>query len=77
MPSRRIFLTVSMALLLLTAAARAGDEKPAPWKVSGQLEEACSCDAACPSGSVRADPFRKEYMQGRTTRQTYNDAGQK
>ena len=48
MRSRHIFLTASMVLLLLTAAARAGDEKPAPWRVSGQLEEACSCDAACP-----------------------------
>jgi hypothetical protein len=27
--------------------------------------------------STGADPIRKEYMQGRTTRQTYNDAGQK
>src|SRR5262249_6155413 len=22
--------------------------KPSDWKISGQLEEACSCDAACP-----------------------------
>ena len=38
------------AVLLLLAgsvAARAEDKK-APWKVSGELEEACSCDAACP-----------------------------
>ena len=29
-----------------TAAPGPGDAKP--WKMSGQLEEACSCDAACP-----------------------------
>jgi hypothetical protein len=27
---------------------RAGEQKKAPWKVSGKLEEACSCNAACP-----------------------------
>src|SRR5258708_35380088 len=40
-----------LAVLVLLAGAvtaRAGDEKKEPWKVSGQLEEACSCDAACP-----------------------------
>ena len=35
-------------LLALSAAVSRADEKKAPWKVSGQLEEACSCDAACP-----------------------------
>jgi hypothetical protein len=47
----RLFSIVSALLLLLTAAAAtAADAKTAtpPWKVSGQLEEACSCDAACP-----------------------------
>jgi hypothetical protein len=41
--------TIFALLLLLAgiAAARA-DEKKEPWKFSGQLEEACSCDAACP-----------------------------
>jgi hypothetical protein len=40
-----------LAIFLLLAGAvtaRAGEEKKEPWKVSGQLEEACSCDAACP-----------------------------
>ncbi len=39
-----------LSLLLLTAAVSAAlaDEKKTPWTVSGQLEEACSCDAACP-----------------------------
>jgi hypothetical protein len=40
--------TATALLLLLAAAASATDEKATPWKVSGQLEEACSCDAACP-----------------------------
>ncbi|HEU5251331.1 MAG TPA: DUF1326 domain-containing protein [Thermoanaerobaculia bacterium] len=45
----RVRFTVwSLLLVLLTAGSRAGDEKPTAWKVSGELEEACSCDAACP-----------------------------
>src|SRR5437868_268114 len=39
-----------MLALLLAAAAlsvRAEDKKPS-WKMSGDLEEACSCNAACP-----------------------------
>ena len=44
--SKRLF---SLALLLaLSASVSYAEEKKAPWKVSGQLEEACSCDAACP-----------------------------
>jgi hypothetical protein len=34
--------------LLLGAVFAGAEEKKTPWKVSGQLEEACSCDAACP-----------------------------
>src|ERR1700693_3529148 len=37
-----------LTLLLAGALAATAEEKKAPWKVSGQLEEACSCDAACP-----------------------------
>jgi hypothetical protein len=37
-----------LALLLAGAFAVAAEEKRTPWKVSGELEEACSCDAACP-----------------------------
>ncbi len=45
----RVRFTVwSLLLVLLTAWVRAGDEQPTAWKVSGELEEACSCDAACP-----------------------------
>ena len=42
--------TTFFALLLLLAgvAAAGADEKKSPWRVSGELEEACSCDAACP-----------------------------
>jgi hypothetical protein len=37
-------------LLLNISPARAADEAKdkTPWKITGQLEEACSCDAACP-----------------------------
>jgi hypothetical protein len=42
------FPLLSLLLALMSAGAHAGDEKPAAWKVSGELEEACSCDAACP-----------------------------
>ncbi|HYB52335.1 MAG TPA: DUF1326 domain-containing protein [Thermoanaerobaculia bacterium] len=40
----------SLLLLLLAALALPvlADEKKTQWKMSGQLEEACSCDAACP-----------------------------
>jgi hypothetical protein len=42
--------SVLIALLLVCGVVpmRSGDEKKAPWRVAGQLEEACSCDAACP-----------------------------
>jgi hypothetical protein len=42
--------TILAVFLLLAGAvaSRAADEKKDSWKVSGQLEEACSCDAACP-----------------------------
>ena len=34
--------------VFLASVAAVGQEKKTPWKVSGDLEEACSCDAACP-----------------------------
>ena len=41
--------SVLVILLLLTAlSVFAEEKKTAPWKMSGQLEEACSCNAACP-----------------------------
>lgn len=57
MSFRRTFLFLGLlgavGLLGVAAAARAADsgKKDAaktPWKLAGQLEEACSCDAACP-----------------------------
>ena len=38
------------ALLFHVTPLRAGNEPKdtTPWKITGQLEEACSCDAACP-----------------------------
>jgi len=38
------------ALLVDAAPVRAANEPKdkTPWKITGQLEEACSCDAACP-----------------------------
>jgi hypothetical protein len=46
------FLVLSLALVYLTGLLTA-DEKPASgtkssWKIAGQLEEACKCNAACP-----------------------------
>ena len=39
---------IAAAFLLLTSLVTVADEKKAQWKASGKLEEACSCDAACP-----------------------------
>ncbi len=46
----RLSRFVFPAVVFLAGAAIAGaaDAKKAPWKVSGELEEACSCDSACP-----------------------------
>src|SRR6266545_4428057 len=44
---RMKFVFVLTLVLAGVLTARA-DEKKTPWKVSGALEEACSCDAACP-----------------------------
>lgn len=35
-------------LSVVSAAAVFAQENKPPWKMSGQLEEACSCNAACP-----------------------------
>jgi hypothetical protein len=42
---RSLFLTV---LLVSTAVGVVADDTKTSWKMSGQLEEACSCNAACP-----------------------------
>jgi len=36
------------ALIALASFSVAKDEAKIPWKLTGQLEEACSCSAACP-----------------------------
>ena len=44
-------LVVSVAVIEMSivATAHAAEEKDkTPWKITGQLEEACSCNAACP-----------------------------
>jgi hypothetical protein len=46
MKSLKFFLVV--AALVSAVSAAAAEEKKIPWKMTGQLEEACSCDAACP-----------------------------
>jgi len=54
---RRVPVLIAFALLLVGSAAilaRAESSKasakgaPTPWKLTGDLEESCSCDAACP-----------------------------
>ena len=46
---RPAFLLAMASLAALPAFAQDKKEaKSTPWKMSGQLEEACSCDAACP-----------------------------
>jgi hypothetical protein len=42
---RSLLLTT---LLVATALGVVADDKKTAWKMSGQLEEACSCNAACP-----------------------------
>ena len=41
---------LAVSLLLTVSIGRASEktEGKTPWKITGQLEEACSCDAACP-----------------------------
>ena len=51
MRARFAFLLGAVLIVALPALAedKPGDKaKSTPWKMSGQLEEACSCDAACP-----------------------------
>src|ERR1041384_1131217 len=48
--SRFVFLVaIACGWAVSTLSARAGDAVPkVSWKVSGELEEACSCRPACP-----------------------------
>jgi len=45
--SRPSFHT-AVGILLVIGTALAVNEQKTPWKIAGELEEACSCDAACP-----------------------------
>src|SRR2546428_11263538 len=45
--SRRWFHT-AVGILFVICTALAVSEQKTPWKIAGELEEACSCDAACP-----------------------------
>ncbi|HYK24032.1 MAG TPA: DUF1326 domain-containing protein [Candidatus Acidoferrum sp.] len=42
--------TLAACLLILNTPVQGANEPKdkTPWKLTGQLEEACSCDAACP-----------------------------
>ena len=42
------FSILTVSLLLVAGVAGAADAKKPSWKISGQLEESCSCNAACP-----------------------------
>jgi hypothetical protein len=37
-----------MMLLLCAKVSWSADQQRVPWRISGELEEACSCNAACP-----------------------------
>jgi hypothetical protein len=37
-----------MMVLLCAKVSWSADQQKVPWRISGELEEACSCDAACP-----------------------------
>src|SRR5260370_20166862 len=42
-------LAAAMAAPLVLGAPKDEKTKAPKWKITGQLEEACSCNAACPS----------------------------
>ena len=43
--STRLFVVAVIASISIATAA---EPKKTPWKITGQLEEACTCNAACP-----------------------------
>src|SRR5206468_8133671 len=47
-PSSFGVLAVTFFCFASTASAADEPKDKTPWKITGQLEEACSCDAACP-----------------------------
>jgi len=50
LPNRWFLVFAVLLAFGAAAAARGGDEaqKKTPWQMKGDLEESCSCDAACP-----------------------------
>jgi hypothetical protein len=51
MKTRSLLACTLIANLLCFGTSLRGADQPkskTPWKITGQLEEACSCDAACP-----------------------------
>jgi hypothetical protein len=44
--SKRLFALV--AIVAAVTMSQAAETKKTPWKITGQLEEACTCNAACP-----------------------------
>jgi hypothetical protein len=45
---RKSIVSIVITLTTLALAGRAADAPKVSWKVSGELEEACSCHPACP-----------------------------
>src|SRR5262245_13039837 len=46
--SFHMFVVIALALVSFGLAEEAGKAQKPYWKITGQLEEACKCDAACP-----------------------------
>ena len=44
----RLSLLLTITGISIYARVRTAEERKVPWKITGQLEEACSCNAACP-----------------------------
>src|SRR5712691_9126989 len=43
-----VTIAIACAISALTIPAQAAAVDKTPWKITGELEEACSCRAACP-----------------------------
>ena len=45
---RQSMITLLVAFVSCISPSWSADTEKAAWRISGELEEACSCDAACP-----------------------------
>jgi hypothetical protein len=45
---RQLTIVCLMVLLQCAGIVWSTDQPKVSWRISGELEEACSCDAACP-----------------------------